>query len=253
MLSSKKEKPTSKANNTVSVLLQMGRVLLRPCLLLYCLWPAARLAAQDPYKERYEAVDRKMISYSRSHARNFDSLVRFVNEKFAADRDKVRAFYTWIALNISYDKDLLDNYKITSGMSLRRLSSMETQHADTVLKYGRGVCEGFSLLMNKFCADCSITSRMVIGPTRTEDGDVTDQMLHAWNAVKVDTAWYLLDVTWSNGYVNQMNQYIKKFSDHYFFTPPAGFGESHWPLDPMWQLLNYPVTKTAFYTGMDNA
>ena len=124
---------------------------------------------------------------------------------------------------------------------------MRTQHPDTVLKYRKGVCEGFSLLMNKFCESSSIMSNMVVGYTKNESDEVTQNILHAWNAIKLDTTWFVLDITWSNGYVNYNNQYIKKFSDHYFFTSPSEFLKDHLPLDPMWQLQYYITTKAEFF------
>lgn len=252
MHSSKKEKPNLKANNRTAVFLQMGRALLRPCLLLYLL-AAGPVFSQLSEAEYYNRIDNKMYLFSKQRNNHADSLVRYVNTEFISGKDKVRAYYTWIALNITYDTDLLDEYKITTELGLRRLSSINTQHPDTVLKYRKAVCEGFSLLMNRLCERSSIVSKMVIGPTRIEDGEVTDRILHAWNAVLVDSVWRLLDATWSNGYLNATNRYTKRFSDKYFFTPPAEFVKDHWPLDPMWQLRDYPISKTAFYAGGVNA
>lgn len=247
MLSSGKEKPNLRANSRPQVLVKLGRALLRPCLLLYFLAAVAPAAAQLSEADYYSRIDNRIFMLSKSRLASFDSLISYVNTEFVSERDKVRAFYTWIALNISYDKELLDSYEITTSLGLRRLSSSNTQHPDTVLKYRKAVCEGFSLLMNECCRRSGITCRMVIGPTRIDDGEVTERMMHAWNVVKTDSVWRLLDVTWSNGYVNQMNVYVKRFSDQYFFTEPAEFVKDHWPLDPMWQLNERPVPKAVFY------
>lgn len=252
MLSSKNVKPNSKANNKTSVFLKIGRALIRPCFLLYFIITTLPGKAQLSESEYYNRIDNKMFLFSKNHSAAFDSLIRYVNTEFVSDRDRVRAYYTWIALNISYDKDLLDSYQIRTGLNLRHLSSSNTQHPDTVLKYRKAVCEGFSLLMNECCKRSNIVSQMVIGPTKIEDGEVTDKIIHAWNVVRIDSSWKLLDITWSNGYVNQMNEYTKKFSDKYFFTLPAEFVKDHWPLDPMWQLNYYPTSKTAFYTSTEN-
>lgn len=204
-------------------------------------------AAQLSEAETLRNIDNKVHAFSDSTAAGFDDLVKFVKQNFVSDRDRVRAFYTWIAVNISYDKELLDSYKQNSALGLRRLSSLITQNPDTVLKYRKAVCEGYALLMNKCCETCSIVSKMVVGPTKLESGEVVAGIFHAWNAVKTDAAWHLLDVTWANGYVNQMDQYRKKFSDKYFFSPAPEFISDHLPLDPMWQLLEYPLSKRGFY------
>lgn len=215
--------------------------------LIIFLFLSSNLFSQSSTVDHYNKIDNKIFSFSKKGIYNFDTIVSYVNEKFTSDDDKIRAFYTWIALNISYDQDLLETYKINSQLNLRFLSSMRTQHPDTVLKYRKGVCEGFSLLMNKFCESSSIMSHMVVGYTKNESDEVTQNILHAWNAIKLDTTWFILDITWSNGYVNYTNKYIKKFSDHYFFTSPDEFLKDHLPLDPMWQLQYYPTTKAEFF------
>ncbi len=231
--------------------MKIKRVVIKHIFFVSFFLFAGRVFPQFSDIAYYNRIDKKISAFSEKEGNNFDSLVRFVNQTFISDREKIRAFYTWIALNISYDKELLTRYKENSSLGLRRLSSSGTQHADTVLKYRKAVCEGFSLLMNKCCEHASIISKMVIGVTKHDD-EVADDIMHTWNAVKLDTAWYLLDVTWSNGYVNQMNQYKKQFSDRYFFTNPAQFVKDHWPLDPMWQLSAYPLPKESFYRGAAN-
>lgn len=64
---------------------------------------------------------------------------------------------------------------------------------------------------------------------------------HAWNAVKLDGQWQLLDVTWAAGYVNDGHQFVHRFNDQYFLTPPEEFILDHFPKDPQWQLLAEPV------------
>lgn len=56
----------------------------------------------------------------------------------------------------------------------------------------------------------------------------------------------MLDVTWSSGYVNPTNQFVKRFSNQYFLPRPKVFIKDHFPLDPMWQLLKNPFTKRDF-------
>jgi hypothetical protein len=197
----------------------------------------------------YRKVDTRVDSFTLRQTSSIDSLVTTVRRSFRSNDLRVRAFYTWIARNITYDMDLLGDYEISANLGLLNISSMRTQHPDTVFKYRRGVCEGICLLMNKFCDKIGVPSRMIAGITRLEDDQVVEKILHTWNVVKPDTAWKIIDITWSGGYVNLRDVYVKKFSDNYFFSPPSGFIKDHWPLDPMWQLLPYPVTKSGFMNG----
>ena len=231
--------------------LNIKRVIVKQAAFFLFLISFLHHVSQNTITLRLRRVDSTMYSFSKSRAVGFDSLISFVNATFPSNMEKVRAFYTWIAVSISYDKALLDVYKLKTPADLQGFSSLSTQHPDTVLKYRKAVCEGFCLLMNQCCERCAIPSKMVIGVTRLE-GVVTDDILHAWNVVKPDSIWSLLDLTWSNGYVDPENHYVKKFSDNFFFTPPSGFIQNHWPLDAMWQLSYYPLTKNSFYKNTVN-
>jgi hypothetical protein len=203
--------------------------------------------AQSAKAEYYAKIDSRVFLYSKAHAKkplNFDSVSTFVNTTFISTEEKVRAYYTWVALNIYYDMERMQ--EISTAKLYESHFENPSQRPDTVLIRKRAVCEGFSLLMNKFCAASKIPSSVVIGYTKTPDGRTVTDILHAWNAVKVDSTWGLLDITWSNGYVDQNNLYHRQFSDKYFLNEPKIFLQDHLPLDPMWQLLNNPVSKNYF-------
>ena len=74
---------------------------------------------------------------------------------------------------------------------------------------------------------------------------------HAWNAVKIDDRWHLLDVTWGSGGLNDQFKFVRKFNEAYFLTAPAAFVQDHLPLDPMWQLMDCPVDLAAFAAGKE--
>lgn len=217
--------------------------VLIPVLALFA---GAGPAAAQSLQNRYAAIDSAVARYSRSGYRP-DSVSSFVKRNFKGDTARVRAFYTWIALNIDYDKTLLDQYKLTSALISNFRPGGRSQDADTVLKHRRAVCEGFCNVMNQFCAEAGISSQMVPGLTKMPEGDVQETILHTWNAVKVHGRWELIDITWAGGYVNNRDQYVRKFSGVFFLTPPETFVKTHWPLDPMWQLLTVPVSKGEFY------
>ncbi len=199
--------------------------------------------------ERFKKVDESIRIFSQQTITRRDSLVNFVRSSFKDPDERVRAFYTWIALNINYDTQLLDHYRLSSGLGLQNLSSSRTQHPDTVFKYRLGVCEGICQLMNACCEKVGIRSRMIGGISKVEN-EVDDKLLHTWNAVCIDTTWKLLDITWSGGHINLKGAYVKKFTDRFFYVEPGVFIKDHWPLDPMWQLLPVAVTRKEFMTGV---
>ena len=203
------------------------------------------IIAQVTKAEYYRQTDLKILEFSNKYPNApFDSIVAFVNNTCPSQENKVRSYYTWIASNISYDLDHKNTIELVQ-MFKTNTSLNSNQTADEVFKNRKAVCEGYSKLMNKFCKSSKIPCYLVCGYTKILSGEIPE-MLHAWNAVKIDSAWMLLDITWASGYVNQNNTFVKHFSNQYFLSKPKIFVKDHLPLDPMWQLLKYPFTKKEF-------
>lgn len=192
----------------------------------------------------YNKIDNRMFMLSKNKELAFDSVVANVMRLYPQNEDRVRAYYTWIALNIVYDSERLKAMKEDPDRFARKDSSQE---AEPVFRKRKAVCEGFSKLMNRFCEASGIQSQMVVGYTRMPEGEIMTDILHAWNAVKIDDTWRLLDITWSNGYVGFFGIYYKHFSDKYFIESTASFITDHLPLDPQWQLSGKPVSKSYFF------
>lgn len=180
---------------------------------------------------------------------SIDSVVNFVNSNFTVPEDKARAYYRFTSLYIAYNVQRLDELLIlTTNMESfdGPLHYTISQKPEDVFKNRKGVCEGICRLMVKFCESSGIQSQMVVGYCKTPEGDFVKDIGHAWNAVKLDSAWKLLDITWSSGYIDYNRQFVRHVSGKYFLMDPEEFAEGHLPLDPMWQLLQKPITKNYF-------
>ena len=105
-------------------------------------------------------------------------------EKSGSDYDKIKAAHDYIVRNCTYNKEAIDN---------DTLSDDDFTEYGTLVK-GLSVCEGyakaFMMLMNIADIECM----MVTG--RAGENDV----LHAWNMVKLDGKWYHIDVTFDDPY-----------------------------------------------------
>ena len=88
-------------------------------------------------------------------------------------------------------------------------------------------------MFEQLCLRAGLEAVTVVG--RTQDGG-----LHAWNAVKVNGNWRLIDVTWCAGYVND-RKFGKKFDTYYYLTSPDLMVLDHFPDDPRWQLRDTPI------------
>lgn len=149
------------------------------------------------------------------------------------DSLKVVAIYNWITSNIRYDNHF--RRRLDGDTTL-------TQEPNFIIKSKKAVCIGFSKLLKEMCSFAQTQSVVIEGFAKSNGYNV-DKEEHAWNAVKINEKWYHLDATW--GITSAV--YAKK----YLFTDPSVFAETHLPHDPLWQLLDYPLSIDCFVNGRD--
>lgn len=176
-------------------------------------------------------------------------LSKKIVEPYKTDREKVRAIFSWVAQHIAYRAK--NTRRVRSAFSENRSMVMDEPDtaswktandvvAETVLKNGYAVCDGYTRLFKVLCDYAGIPSVIVTGYARSELGRAVPKFRsnHNWNAVYIDSTWHLLDVTWSSGYISYFgDQFIAHFTDNYFLMSPAAFIEDHFPDDLKWTLL----------------
>ena len=175
-----------------------------------------------------------------------DTLAKQLASLGKTDREKVRAIFRWITEHIDYNvmpfgrskKIPLQFYKEPEDSSLA-LPPLNERIATKVLNMGVAFCEGYSRLFKTLCDHAGIKAEIIYGYVRTNNNR-RFAVNHAWNSVYIDSAWYLLDVTWASGFVTYGNEYIRRYNDFYFLTEPAEFIRDHYPEDLQWTLLKYP-------------
>ncbi|HVK97206.1 MAG TPA: transglutaminase domain-containing protein [Flavisolibacter sp.] len=176
-----------------------------------------------------------------------DSLAKKISSLFTTDKEKVRAIFTWVATNISYNTGIftkrfsatsrfIDDYSDTASV----WKSADEMVADRVFKRRVAVCDGYARLFKTLCTYAGIKSEIIYGYVNGDGGRMGERFRtnHTWNAVFVDSAWHLIDVTWASGYVNYGLQFVHHFQDYYFFTSPKQLIKDHYPEDPRWTLLD---------------
>lgn len=118
--------------------------------------------------------------------------------QYTTDYEKVKAVYDWITANIEYDF----SYKVHSWRE--------------ALIQKKSVCQGYAELFGVLCRDIGIDSMYVSG---IADG-LGGWGSHAWNIVKINKKWYLVDATWDAngiGYPTDYQWFLKSekdFPDH---------------------------------------
>ncbi len=162
-------------------------------------------------------------------------LARKLKTYASTDLEKARLIYAWITHHIAYDWAgyLSNNYGDVS--------------AQAVLMSRKGVCSGYANLYRELAQNMGLQAEVIEGYSKGYGYVVGNStgVNHAWNGVKINGTWYLLDSTWGAGYINN-NQFVKHFNPYYFATPPSQFIYDHLPIVPHWQLLSQPYSREQF-------
>lgn len=169
------------------------------------------------------------------------NLPALVNELTAGEKDdfqKVKNIHDWIALHIQYD-----GRAYTSGV-------IPDQSYTSVLKSQKGVCDGYSTLFKTMCDMAGFECMKVYGYSRgyeyaTESREVIEDN-HAWNAVKIGGAWYLVDVTWDAGSLSSSGLFVPRYDTSYLFIHPRGIIYTHFPSNQAHQFVHPPVSEEEF-------
>lgn len=153
------------------------------------------------------------------------------------DLDKVRSIYQWLIWNIEYDKTAYKNGN-------KRVNRSN----EDILVRSKAICWGYATLFKSMCEVVGIDSEILSGYSKVPftAKPKMEEPNHAWNSVKIDGKWYLLDTTWDSGYAGQESDFEKQFEYNYFLTPPQYFIVNHLPAEPNWQLLECPISPEEF-------
>ena len=181
-----------------------------------------------------------------------DYLIKpYQNNDFA----KTRVIFAWIAYHVQYDYFQYNAKKRIKGLG------------DTY-KTRIGVCADFAKLFVEMARKANLKAEYISGYAGYDlTTDEIDNSHHAWNAVKINKKWYLLDVTWALGGdfgafkdVKKLKQYkrlvkqrkknlqgvdmgeARHINNKWFLTPPEIMIETHFPKNIKWQLLEKSVT-----------
>lgn len=183
------------------------------------------LMAQD-----FKKVDRYARKAPKSLRKDMKQLTIYLAGDFETDQEKVRSFYTWIIHNIKYDNSAYRNGR----------KRINRSNAD-ILDRGQAVCFGYATLFKAMCDQAGIICEVIEGYVKDLQTGVADVsgLNHAWNAVLLDGKWQLMDLTWASSNISTQG-------DYYFNSPPETFIFSHLPGNPIWQLLDCPISPGIF-------
>lgn len=102
-----------------------------------------------------------------------EAVLESLNPDNLSDYQKVKALYDYICQNVSYDYDSPGKLKHTAYAALINRTA---------------VCQGYALLLYRFCLEMDIDCRLIAGDT--------SQGGHGWNIIKLGGLYYNADATW---------------------------------------------------------
>ncbi|BAQ64225.1 transglutaminase domain-containing protein [Geminocystis sp. NIES-3709] len=194
-------------------------------------------------KKKFSTIDYKArnIKYTGNSVKE---LANILSQYATTEEEKARIIYTWITHNISYD--------VVALADLFERNIYPDVKVETVLNTRSTICSGYANLYQQLAQYMGLKSVIVTGYGKGinyivgEDNEVN----HAWNTVKINNNWYLIDATWGAGTVNN-DQFLANFNPYYFAPKPEEFIYSHFPENTQWQLLKTPFSRSQFDSFAD--
>jgi Transglutaminase-like superfamily len=182
------------------------------------------------------------VDYVATHTDNInflsiEDLVFYGKKNTLNEVEALRFYFVWVARNVQYDTQELKSEQRNPAK----------QEPETVFRNRQALCRGYSDLLTVICQKAGFDCRSVAGYTNTQGTDGRDD-LHAWNAIEINSQWYLFDVTWASNYLENNGAIDDRF-DAYFRQTSQKFIRKHFPFDPVWQLSEYVLPKDAFFCG----
>jgi transglutaminase-like putative cysteine protease len=169
------------------------------------------------------------------------TVARYFANRITDQRRLAKALHDYVVLRLHYDQPT----------ALIHGPGRPSQEADAVFAAKTGVCEGYARLYAALGKDAGLEVAFITGYIRdahrrpsadaVTDEDVVRSLegfLHAWNAVKLDGQWALVDTTWDDPVAADAKDI---YSTTYLFTPPRVFAYDHLPEEAAWQLVATPI------------
>lgn len=230
----------------------LTRLALMMCCNVFTLL-TTQAQREDFLEINFTNADSIAALYGNQDLKNPERLAEDLTLNLPTDVEKFRAIFRWITDNINYDLDLF-NESVAKQRKLRykgkKLTNWKKRFAAKVERklYTKRstICEGYATLLERMSNHVGISCVTISGYGRTSEQPIGKGKIdHAWNAVKVNTKWYLCDATWaSSKFDPATSRFHRRFDKNYFLTDPSLFIANHFPADTSWTLLyNKPTLK----------
>jgi hypothetical protein len=185
---------------------------------------------------QFEAIDKFMDAMPSNLETATVPIANYISSNFKTEDEKARAAFYWTASTISYDVENMLNQPPNQSPEDR---------VNRTLKSKKGVCMHYAQLFYDIMNKLNIETVLIDGYTKDNDGKIS-VLSHVWCASKINSNWYLFDVTWGSGFVNN-SKFTRKINNRYYKVEPKSLIDRHMPFDYLWQFSNNPITNQEFY------
>lgn len=187
----------------------------------------------------------KLDDYARNtpdkYSHSIKDLANYLSIPARNDLERSRLAFTWIATHVQYDAESYNTGNYRDEFS-----------ADSVLMRRMAVCEGYSTLFMELALIMNLEVVKIGGYAKGYGLGINKKFTetnHAWNAVKIEGKWQLIDVTWGSGYGYTKNNKLEtviEFDPYWFCVTPIESIFSHLPEDSEWQLIQNTISLAQF-------
>jgi transglutaminase-like putative cysteine protease len=194
-------------------------------------WPWTKQSRRHPLVAKMSSDAEKSI----------ESVASYIAQQEIDPYLRVKAIHDYVLERLEYDVDSL------------KTGVRPAQDAQSVFASRKAVCEGYANLFMTLGKSMGIEAAFVGGNIRKElvptnlisesvrlSRPNSDWTLHAWNTVKVQGHWYIVDTTWDDRTANT------SYHTDYLMLKPEAMIPSHLPERQAWQLLERPINAKNF-------
>lgn len=215
--------------------------------LLFC---SITIQSQD-----FKHIDTIVSSYP--NFKKVEDLASKIATDFTSDENKAKAAFYWLTQNIRYNIRLFYspvkrtyNYSYSSlEEKQQKLQALKDRTVSKAFITKSGVCEEYAQSFKKICDILGLEAEVIKGYVRNsaqEIGKPKNLPDHAWNAVKLNNKWILLDATWAAGY-EYNRRWVKDFNSYYYDISGNKIFKTHFPFDDVWVLRFGRMHLSEFY------
>ncbi|MCC6187210.1 MAG: hypothetical protein IT256_08680 [Chitinophagaceae bacterium] len=203
-----------------------------------CIFFSWTIAAQNIKKKNYFFIDSLIQVAGPMEGASLQYIVDSISNSCKTELQITRAFYSWQTHFVSFDN------------KRKRRPENNVDNASSALMERSAASHGYAQMFQAMCALKSIECEVVKGYLRYRTKDIgrfDASEIHYWNIVTIKNTQYLIDVALGCGPMDEKGRINKQeFTDAWWLCNRKLFALSHFPEQPINQLLEYPITKSEF-------